>query len=162
MALKFNADEVFEMALEIERQGAKFYRIAAEIFDDPEIKRLFSGLAEMEDKHELEFASMRKHLVSSEDFAHTFDPDSTAAAYLRSMTQGKIFNLKKDLSQTLSGRETVKDILMIAIDSERDSIVFYNSLKQIVPQSLGRDRVEKIIEEEIKHIVLLSDKINAL
>ena len=162
MALKFNADEVFEMALEIERQGAKFYRSAARVFDDPAMQSMFSELAEMEDKHGQEFASMRKYFFSREGFAQGFDPDSTASDYLRSMTQGKIFNLKKDLTQTLNGQNSVKDILKIAIDAERDSIVFYNSLKQIVPKSLGRDRVEKIIEEEIEHIELLSDKINAL
>ena len=42
MGISFNADEVFEMAEAMERNGAKFYRKAAENATDAEIKRLLN------------------------------------------------------------------------------------------------------------------------
>ena len=43
MSMPFNADEVFEMAEQIERNGGKFYRAAAKKF--PEVSKLLLNLA---------------------------------------------------------------------------------------------------------------------
>ena len=64
MGMPFNADEVFEMAEQIERNGARFYRTAAEKF--PEVNPLLLELAAMEDKHEKTFAAMRSELSGTE------------------------------------------------------------------------------------------------
>ena len=59
MGYDFNADEVFEMAEQMERNGAKFYRDAAENTADPSNKEMLIGLSKMEETHEKMFASMR-------------------------------------------------------------------------------------------------------
>ncbi len=41
MGVEFNAFEAFEIAEKIERNGARFYRRAAELFDDPGLAKLF-------------------------------------------------------------------------------------------------------------------------
>ncbi|MCH7559530.1 MAG: rubrerythrin, partial [Planctomycetes bacterium] len=64
MVMPFNADEVFEMAEQIERNGAKFYRAAAKKF--PELSQVLSDLAVMEDEHEKTFAAMRAELSGTE------------------------------------------------------------------------------------------------
>ncbi len=74
MAMPFNADEVFEMAEQIERNGGKFYRAAAEKF--PAVRELLLKLAEMEDNHERTFANMRAELSTKETAQTVFDPDS--------------------------------------------------------------------------------------
>ena len=50
MAIPFNADEVFEMAEQIERNGGMFYRAAADKF--PAVRELLLKLAKWEDDHE--------------------------------------------------------------------------------------------------------------
>ena len=45
MSITFNADEVFEMAEQIERNGAKFYREAATKTSDRQTKDMFLRLA---------------------------------------------------------------------------------------------------------------------
>ena len=40
MSIKFNADEILEMAEQIERNGVLFYRTAAEQVSDPQQKQL--------------------------------------------------------------------------------------------------------------------------
>ena len=44
MSYDFNADEVFEMAEQMERNGAKFYRDAAETAADASNKEMLIGL----------------------------------------------------------------------------------------------------------------------
>ena len=45
MAISFNLDEIFEMAEEIERNGASFYREAAKKVSDKETQKMFVHLA---------------------------------------------------------------------------------------------------------------------
>ncbi|GAH47433.1 unnamed protein product [marine sediment metagenome] len=51
MGITFNADEIFEMAEEIERNGAKYYREAAEKASDKKTKQMLLDMAAMEDEH---------------------------------------------------------------------------------------------------------------
>ena len=84
MSIDFNADEVFEIAEQIERNGAKFYRTAAENIDKPENKKFLLDLAEMEDEHEQTFKQMRSELTRDEKVMTTFDPEGESEAYLKS------------------------------------------------------------------------------
>ena len=59
MSYDFNADDVLEMAEQLEKNGGKFYRAAAESTNDPDNKKFLLELAAMEDQHELTFKAMR-------------------------------------------------------------------------------------------------------
>ena len=159
MAVTFSADEIFEMAEQIERNGAKFYRVAAKGISNKEIKGLLEELAEMEAEHEATFASMRAELTSSEQQPSVFDPDDEVGLYLRAMADNRVFDTKTDPSEQLSGRETAEDILNTAIGLEKDSIVFYLGLEDYVPAKSGKGRIKAIIKEEMGHIALLRDKL---
>lgn len=160
MGMPFNADEVFEMAEQIERNGGKFYRAAAKKF--PEVGELLTKLAEMEDLHEKTFATMRKELSGSEAEPPVFDPDDQAQMYLRVMADGHVFNVKADPVEQLGGKDTPEDVLKMAIGVEKDSIAFYAGLKRSVSQRAGKDKVEAIIKEEISHVAILSRELDAL
>ena len=158
MSNGFNADEIFEMALDFERQGVRFYTTASAMFDDPEVKGMLAGLAAMEEEHERIFSSMRERLVGHEGYAQVFDPDGIAASYLRAMTGGEVF----DAMAPLNGSETLADILRKGIAAEKNSVVFYTGLRSAVPENLGRGELEKIIDEEMKHIGILSERLSSL
>ena len=49
-------------------------------------------------------------------------------------------------------------MLRMAIGLEKDSIVFYLGLKELVPERLGKGRLDGIIQEEYGHINSLSAK----
>ena len=159
--ITFNADEVFEMAEQIERNGAKFYRKAA-ASADAESAAFLEELAEMEDRHEETFHDMRQELSQAEKTTVTFDPEGEGVAYLRAMADGKVFNFRADPSEKLTGQETPADIFHTAIGLEKDSVVFYLGMKAIVPDTRGRERVDGIIKEEMGHIMILSEKLSAL
>jgi len=160
MVMPFNADEVFEMAEQIERNGAKFYRAAAKKL--PDVGKLLLNLAEMEDEHEKTFTAMRAELAGEEVEEPVYDPDGDAQKYLRVMADGHVFDLKADPVEQLADKETPEDILKMAMGAERDSIAFYVGLKDFVSQRAGKDKVEAIIKEEMGHITTLNQKLEAL
>ena len=161
MAISFNADEVFEMAGEIERNGAKFYRRAAETVTEPRVRQLFFDLAEMEDVHERIFAAMRADLAGTEGADMPFDPEGEAAAYLREYVSGRIFDVKTDPAKLLAGKKTIGDILRMAIGFEKDSIVFYLGISEMLSERAEKDKVNAIIREEMGHITFLSRALEA-
>ncbi len=68
----FNADEIFEMACQIEKNGYDFYITAAEAVDDDSGKILLNELAEMEKQHQNTFEKLRSNLSSMEKRGYYF------------------------------------------------------------------------------------------
>jgi len=161
MTIDFNADEIFEMAEQIERNGARFYRTAAERATEKNERQMLLGLAAMEDEHENVFAAMRETLSTSEKLSTTFDPYGEAASYLRAMADGHVFDTKTDPADFLTGGESIEDILKKAIELEKDSIVFYLGMKEMIPKRLGKEKIDHIIKEEMEHIVSLNKELAA-
>ena len=85
MPISFNADEIFEMAEEIERNGARFYRKAARTAEDKQVKQMLLDMAAMEDGHLKTFEQMREELDEGQRVSGVFDPDGQSALYLQAM-----------------------------------------------------------------------------
>ena len=162
MEIQFNADEIFEVAEQIERNGAKFYRQVAEKTTDARVRQLLFDLAAMENEHEKTFTSMRADMSEQEREATVFDPHGEEVLYLRAMADRRVFDVKEDPTEYLTGKETMEDILRTAIGLEKDSIIFYLGLKPVVPPRLGLSRIDDIIKEEMSHIATLSKELGAL
>ncbi len=162
MSITFNADEVFEMAEEIERNGALFYRQASEKASDADVKKMLQELAAMEDGHEKTFGQMRKELSDTEKEQATYDPDNEAAQYLQTLagfhgTEGKV-----SPTELLTGQESMVDILKIALQAEKNSIAFYVGIKDLVPNKAGKDKIQAIIIEEMAHVSTIGAKLQTL
>jgi rubrerythrin len=156
MMYDFNADDIFEMAEQMERNGAKFYRAAAESVGDQNAKAFLLKLADMEVNHEATFSQMRATLTADEKVPTVFDPEGESTRYLQALADTRVFFEKKmDLT-------SMEAILKDAITAEKDSIVFYVGMRNAVPENLGRNRLDFIIKEEMEHIRLLSKELMAL
>ena len=153
MSYDFNADDVFEMAEQMERNGGKFYRTAADSTQDSAGKEFLLELAAMEDQHEKTFSAIRAELSSQEKASTVFDPAGEASMYLRALADTRVF-FEKEIDVS-----SMKQILKSAIEAEKDSIVFYLGMKEAVPENLGKGRLDHIIKEEMGHIKLLSKKL---
>lgn len=160
MTYAFNADEILAIAEQIEKNGAAFYVKAATQFSDPEFKKILKELAEMEVQHQQTFSAMRGNLKDQEREQTVFDPQDDAALYLKAVADGNVFDLKATPDSFLTGEESFSEVLHYAIAREKDSIVFYVGLVDLVPQKLGQDHVHHIIKEEMSHITLLSGLLN--
>jgi rubrerythrin len=156
MSFVFNADEIFEMALEIEKNGEKFYRESARKVKDSEAEDLLTKLADMEIEHQKVFSGMRSALSETDRQAMTFDPNSEAGPYLASLADTKVFFGKDIDTSKLEG------IFKAALVAEKDSIAFYLGMKDLVPTGSGKAKLEDIIKEEMRHIRILGERLAAL
>ena len=156
MLYDFNANEILQMAEQIERNGADFYRKSTEKIPDPAGKELLMNLAEMEDQHEKTFAALRSKLTAEEKVQTVFDPEGETVRYLKALADSKVFFEKTIDTDSMEG------ILKEAITAEKDSILFYLGIKDLVPESLGQNRIDEVIKEEMAHIHLLTQEMVAL
>ena len=155
MGISFNADEIFEIAEQIERNGTKFYVKAASGMKDARVEKIFEDLAKMEERHLATFQAMRKELLPGDKTPTVFDPDGQGALYLQALADARIFDVSVDPSKKLTGSQTPAEILRMAIGLEKDSVAFYVGMRDMVPGGLGKDKVEKIIGEEMGHVTIL-------
>jgi rubrerythrin len=153
MSFNFNADEVFEAACQIEKNGAKFYHLAAEQAKESATSQLLLSLAEMEENHEKVFAEMKANLTEEERTATIVDDEHEQVLYLREMVKGEVFG-QKATGEDLAGK-TMPEILKTAIGLEKDSIIFYLGIKETISERLGRQRIDDISKEEVSHITAL-------
>ena len=153
MPNEFNANDIFEMAVKIEQNGAIFYRNAAKQMEEEENKAFLLELASMEDDHAVTFANMQKELKEDEAFSTTFDPDDENVLYLKALADTRVFFEKEQPDNTF------KSILSTAIQTEKDSIAFYLGMKELVSTNLGKSKIDDIIKEEMSHIKLLAGKL---
>ena len=163
MAFDFNVDEIFEMAEQIERNGARFYRETAEKSSKDDVRNLFLKFAEMEEEHEKTFISMKTELSDKDRESTIFDPEGESAQYLRALADLRVFdeNAREDFvfSEDLTGEKQIKRVLRAAIDLEKESIVFYQGMKEFVPKGRGKNKIDDIIKEEMNHIRILTNKL---
>lgn len=156
MVYDFSADNIFEMAEQMERNGAKFYRNSAENAADPSVKKLLLQIAAMEDAHEKTFTALRAGLIGEEKKTTVFDPEGESVLYLRAMADTKVF-FEKEIDAS-----SIQEVFKAAILAEKESIVFYLGMKDLVPDKLGRNKLDIIIKEEMGHIRILSNELIAL
>lgn len=153
MGAQYNFDEIFEMAEQIERNGAAFYRKAAGAAKDPEMRTLFSHLAIMEETHLRIFGEMRARYAQDRGAIRQFDPDNEAAQYLQTLASRHGWEGKASPLRELNGTEPLEQILWKALAAEKDSVVFYTGLKDLVGPA-DRLPLEEIIREELVHVAL--------
>lgn len=154
--VRFSATEIFGIAEQIERNGTRYYETAAEQARG-ELEQLLLRLAEMEKDHEDRFQKLRAKLGEDVELAYEGKgANREAEMYLRCMSEGRVFDLRGDPVEDLTDGLTEEEVLRKAIDLEKDSIIFYLGMKELVPSNAGKKKVQEIIDEEIRHIGMLS------
>jgi len=158
----YNADEILQIAVTIEENAKAFYTQAAESVSDEGAKRIFAELAAWETSHIELFSKMRKRFLESNQDITYEDPDGEAAKYLQAIGDGKIFDIRKKDAELAALPDDPIAILETAIGKEKDAVIFYLSFMDVVPESLGKADVKKILEEEMGHVRYLSEKVAEL
>ena len=162
MAIAFNAAEVLKIAIQIEQNGARFYRKVAQGIEDQQLKSKFVELAEREDDHGNTFAQMQLQLTKAQSADTVFDPEGQNARYLQALADRRVFDIAADPTDKLTGNEEIGDIFRMAIEAEKNSIVFYLGLENMVPAELGKNKLKEVISEEMRHVAQLREEFAAL
>ena len=149
---KFNLDEIFKIAVQIERNGAEFYRNASMKFEDNQkIKRLLLELAVQEDSHEKTFSEILHKVLKNEGIN---SEDELTRQYLDAIAGQFVFNKASEECELINDMSR-QEVFDVAIVKEKDSIVFYVGLKNALTSEHSKNSIDFIIEEEQKHLVEL-------
>jgi len=158
MAITFNADEILQIAIEIEHNGQAFYKRASEIVDDPDAQAMFLKLSEWEAVHAETFSRLKERFSGRHAELSILDPNHEAVKYLQAIADGKIFKTSVPVESMTPVGMTVCDVLWDALDREKDTVIFYVAFKAVVIDGEDRDALERIILEEIEHVRYITEE----
>ena len=158
MTFQFNAELIFEIGVQIEKNGKAFYLEAAKKASDDASKTLFTELAEWEDTHIAVFQQLQADLPDMAGDDTLFDPDNELVSYLQAAADSHVFDNSADIAYLVSQCQTTADVFDLALTFEKDSVVYYTTMKKVVPAHLGQEKIDLLIDEELKHISILNTK----
>jgi len=109
----------------------------------------------MEDIHKKIFLDMKAKI--SKDFSDesSYDPFQETGLYLDALADSHGGEGSLSAADALTGKETIREIIDIALGLEMKSILYYTGLLDLIPARLGPEHVGHIIEEEKKHVAQL-------
>jgi rubrerythrin len=147
----YQGSDIFQFAIRMEENGERFYRYAASIAKDNKAREIFNHLSSEEVNHRKLFADMFSKI-------DTYMPKETYPgeymAYLQSYVDGKaVFTPVAE--KEIAGVTDVTAALDFAIQRELDSVLYYSEMKKYVTTS-AQNLLEQVIEEERKHVMILS------
>ena len=159
MAFDFNANEVFQMAIEIEENGRLFYLKARELVDDPDVKNLFSDLEQREVEHREKFKTLKSELPESARESTVWDPQGEINQYLKMAADMHVFRAATPVEEQLAQVSNAVDALKLAIQFEKDSILFFLLMQDETGKGKGKELISQLTNEEKAHLRMLSKEL---
>ena len=153
MANLFKPSEILKIALRIEENGREYYLEAKERASTPEMADLFGFLADEEVRH-LEVFSKMLSDVGKEKFPESYPGEHDA--YIRALAAGHVFTGDAVGKDMVAKAKDEKEILKFALGFEKDSILLYYEMLDLVPAS-KKEVVEEVIREEKSHVRKLNE-----
>ena len=160
MKLEMNAEEILEVACQIERNCGEFYRSAAERVKDPASRKLLLELADFEDQHISLFENMRVEVAVLDKLLG--DTDNEASKYLQALAGGHIFSEAENPSTRIRDDMSPKEIFKIAINLEISAVVFYQGIREVLTDDSQKGKLDDLIHEEMRHVTILSNGIASI
>ena len=151
----FNAAEVFQLALEIKENGRLFYEQARNKIQDPEIKKQFAALARKELEHMDRIIRLKADSPWGSEPA-THDPENEMEAYVKATADQHVFKTCGALSVQMDKIQDVADVLKLALQFEKDSVIFFMSMQEAICEGKDRDIVDILLKEELGRVKQLS------
>jgi rubrerythrin len=147
MSYLLDVKEILEFAIYIEERGYEFYVNAMKKFKEARITELFQYLADEEFKHEEFFKKLLEQSGGIKGEKH--DPEYQA--YMREFCKAHSLADREATTARLAKASGVEDVLDMAMNFEKDSIVFFSELKEIYTKG-NFVAVDTIIHEEMGHL----------
>jgi rubrerythrin len=152
MSISFSVSELINIAIGIERRGITFYDIMAKSTDDEMAREVFQRLTDMERDH----IEIFQNMLDEADKYQTAEPATEEyAAYLQALVDNAVFTDDMITSEMATQADSDIEALELGISAEKDSILFYYEMKDIMPQR-ALSMINRIIAEEKSHLRQLS------
>ena len=145
------AAEVLKWAMEIEENGAAFYHTVAARSDDPQVRSLFEDLAAQERRHYQVFQKMLEKVKPDPDLSSVGPQYADYEYYLQAVLANALF-AGKDKGLTLARQaEDRETALQAAMSFEKDTLLFFYDLREMVSEA-ERETISDVILEEKTHL----------
>ena len=143
------AADIVEVAMGVEKSGEAFYRAVVQKIASAEARALFEDLADQEAKHYQTFLGLSK-AIRDKPLMPAAEWDEYQG-YLGATVQSAFFegpDKALALAEEVTGEE---DAIRMAIGFEKETLLFFHDLRDVVPDS-SRKMIERIVDEEKSHI----------
>ena len=154
MSILLSGGEIFSLAMEVEKSGYAYYKTVADASDSDSLKELFDFLADQEILHYEFFKKLEGEIgelaISDEEWEATSE-------YIKASVDNRFFLGEE---KAIAAAQTVSDPLQaidVAIGFEKDTLLFFYELLNVTPAK-SKEAAQKIVEEEKRHILMLSEK----
>lgn len=148
----FSDLEGLRIAIEMERRGESFYRRAARVSKSEETIAMLNSLADDELHHRAEFERLYKAELEGGMSDKAYDDETNA--YLTAIAAEVVFP-KGLMALKEVGFENAEAVLIHAVASEKDSILFYSELSDRTPDEHAKKVFAEIMRQEKGHMFRL-------
>lgn len=147
MEKPFSAAEVVEMGMAIERRSCDLYARLAEAVSDAQAGEIFLFLVKEKTGQLAQLKEMAVRLKQQEPLGQYSDD---YAGYIRDLSEEFVI-AERSLPATLARGLERGQALQMGIDREKDTALFYEGIKDLVPAA-ERGYIEKLIIQERRHM----------
>jgi len=147
----FTVGDILDLAILIENNGETAYRDVAKKISNLSLISMLQWLADEEAEHAARFGEMKEKAEKTID-----DPK------LEEMGRDIFLGVMGDQSFSLQDADflkinEVKELLSVAIEFEKDTVLFYEMLLSFIDDEETKDGLNTIITEENEHIRKLQE-----
>lgn len=151
----FSIRDIIDLAIQIEENAEKVYRKASGKISNPSLVSVLQRLADEEIEHAKWFSELRQKVSKMTD-----DPQiaEMGKRILLGLLGDESFSLK---DADFSKMDRIEDLLRLAIEFERDTVLFYEMIRPFLKTRETLDHLDEIIEEENNHIRSLQESLDS-
>jgi rubrerythrin len=162
MGNMFSDLEGLRIAIAMEARGRDFYHQAYEQSYKQDQKELFLWL-KTEETHHLDRFTKLYNILKDRQEAHSddylFDPETSR--YLTVIAEEHIFPKPYDAQKQIAELKTVAGVLQVALQAEKDSVLFYDELAAHAKFPEAKDVFRILKSEEQRHVIKIREMIDA-
>lgn len=151
----FTAHEIFDLAIQVEENGERFYRIALARSHREPLRKLLQWLADEEAKHKGIFRQLQENLGDEDNGPvpgeHEMDLRAAMGRHAFSLDEAEFNSIEDE-----------QELLRTAIEFESDSILFYEFIASLITGVRALSAIQEIRTQEMEHKRLLMDKLSRL
>lgn len=164
--MDFNLDKAYGpyeavmLGVDLEEAGRNFYNRVANSCTDFTVKDIFRKLSEAEVEHKRVIIDEIETQYAPEWYRE--EDKQMMLEYIRSIRKQTIFPDPEDAAACDKAASDPREALEVGIRAEKQSIEYYEFLRDKTQDQKGKDVFERLRFEEVKHLEMLENMKNEL
>ena len=147
----YSGYEIILLATEIEKVGHLYYKYAQKLATSKEVADIFKIMAADELEHiKLLHKKIKPLFLDADDYF--WENEETVAQYLSRDTQSSVFKDLEELKAITDEMKTQEEAIDLCIEGEKRAVAFYKTVLDQTIGNQGKKAIERILEEEKKHV----------